>query len=64
MQNQNRKSRQFNLGIICVTHTLKLVKFDCAHPLTVPKHDLALKRKIKSTLNIANAFPLTSNRFI
>lgn len=50
MQNQKRKSIQINLrSSISVTHTLKLVKFDCAHPLSVPKHDLALKRRKKNT---------------
>lgn len=28
-----------------LAHTLKLVEFYCAHSLSVPKHDLALKRR-------------------
>lgn len=35
-----------------VTRTLKLVKFYCTHPLSIPKHDLALKRRKKQKYNM------------
>lgn len=30
--------------------TLKLVKFDCAHPLSITKHDLTLKNTSKTNV--------------